>query len=159
MAQTSFIVYILYIVTIVLLASSASRLVYAEEIFDWTDAYSETYGSGSEDTGGDAGRGEQLVRLRAIGKLWTRYAALEQRLKQWKKGVQVFEDALLDPVASSCLEVHLAYASFCRLRGKLGNAQKVFVRALSAACPLHAPPLRPVRARLPLAPATPDSEL
>ena len=55
---------------------------------------------------------------------------------------------MVDPIASSCLEVHLAYAAFCRARKKISNAQKVYVRSLASTCPLHAPPFRPVQVRL-----------
>jgi tetratricopeptide (TPR) repeat protein len=126
----------------------AARLLYTEEIFAWTDAFSE------EEPGGEQGEGEgeggqRRARLQAIGRLWTRYAAMEQQLKQWKKAVQVFEDALQDEVANRCLELYLAYVSFYRARGKISSAQKVLVRALAAAGPLHCPPQPPVRVYLP----------
>ena len=47
------------------LASIAARLVYAEEIFDWTDAYSETYSGGEEGT--EEGQ-LKLQRLRCVGR-------------------------------------------------------------------------------------------
>ena len=61
----------------------------------------------------------------------------------------MFEDALVDPVGGSNLEVYLAYVTFCRGRGKMSNAQKVFVRALTQDCALHNPPFHEVRFLLP----------
>jgi hypothetical protein len=91
-----------------------------------------------------------------IGQLWIAYAQTEMGLKQYKKATQIFDDALNDPIASSCCGVYLAYANFCEerfphvivcsirtfadcvcillllYRGKIGNAQKVFLRGLQA---------------------------
>lgn len=48
--------------------AAADRLVYAEEIFDWTDAYSETYSSGEGEGQGTEEEQLKLQRLRSIGR-------------------------------------------------------------------------------------------
>lgn len=101
-----------------------SRLVFAEEIFDWTDSYSETL-SQSPDTP------EAQHAVEAIASLWIKYATMEQNLRQWKKAVQVYEDAVNDPVASRSPSVYLAYVDLCKARGKISNAQKIYIKALT----------------------------
>lgn len=111
-----------------LLIDLESRLVFAEEILDWTDNYSETL-SATPDTP------EAQHALDCIGSLWIKYATMEQNLRQWKKAVQVYDDALNDPVASRAVSVYLAYAELCRLRGKISSAQKVYIKGLTANFP------------------------
>lgn len=101
-----------------------SRLVFAEEIFDWTDNYTEILQS--QDTP------EAKRALDAIGSLWIEYATMEQNLRQWKKVVKVYDDALNDPVASKASRVYLAYAEFCKFRGKISSAQKIYIKGLTA---------------------------
>jgi hypothetical protein len=105
-----------------------SRLVFGEEILDWTDNYSETLLS-TPDTP------EAQHALSCIGSLWIEYATMEQNLRQWKKAVQVYDDALNDPVASRAVSVYLAYAELCKLRGKISSAQKVYIKGLTAGFP------------------------
>jgi hypothetical protein len=44
------------------------------------------------------------------------YAQTEIAAKQFKKAVQIFDDALNDPVASTCCDVYLAYATYSKER-------------------------------------------
>lgn len=103
-------------------------MVFAEEILDWTDNYSETL-LATPDTP------EAQHALDCIGSLWIEYATMEQNLRQWKKAVQVYDDALNDPVASRAVSVYLAYAELCKLRGKISSAQKVYIKGLTANFP------------------------
>ena len=85
---------------------------------------------------------------------------MEMNLRQFKRAVQIFDDALNDSIASTTVDIYDAYASYCQDRydlflipdichllliyflylhgmilycsGKLGNAQKVFIRGLCA---------------------------
>lgn len=107
-----------------------SREFFMQAILDWTDNYSETLAKSPES---DAAKNA----VAAIGDLWIAYATFEKTLRQWKKCVQVYEDALSDSVASLCDKVYFSYAEFCQSRGKYSNAQKVYIRALSAQFPTH----------------------
>jgi hypothetical protein len=100
-----------------------------EEIFDWTDNYTENLLPTPDSQ-------EAQHALACIGSLWIQYATMEQNLRQWKKAVQVYDDALNDPVASRAVAVYLAYADLCKLRGKISNAQKVYIKGLTANFPL-----------------------
>lgn len=102
-----------------------SRLIFAQEIFDWTDNYSETLQTAEDSP-------EAQRALDAISTLWIEYATMEQNLRQWKKVVMVYDDALNDPVASKASRIYRSYAEFCKSRGKISNAQKVYIRGLSA---------------------------
>jgi tetratricopeptide (TPR) repeat protein len=108
-----------------LILSLESRLIFAEEIFDWTDNFTENLLSAPDSQ-------EAQHALGCIGLLWIQYATMEQNLRQWKKAVQVYDDALNDPVASKAVSVYLAYADLCKLRGKISNAQKVYIKGLTA---------------------------
>jgi tetratricopeptide (TPR) repeat protein len=101
---------------------SESRMLFEELIFDWTDKYTESIPV--DDVEGRANAVDK------IASLWVEYATFEQRLRQWKKVVQVFENALNDEVTSKSRKVYVAYANFCKVRGKIANAQKVYLRAL-----------------------------
>lgn len=81
-----------------------------------------------------------------IESLWLEFARFEISLQQYKTAVEVFEKALKDPIISirstvvsdnlvrdgGSFNIYTAYADFCIDRGKLANAQKVFIRALCA---------------------------
>lgn len=101
---------------------SESRMLFEELIIDWTDKFTESIPL--DDIEVRANIIDMMVSL------WIEYAAFEQRLRQWKKVVQVFENALNDEVISKSRRVYVAYADFCKSRGKIANAQKVYLRAL-----------------------------
>jgi hypothetical protein len=95
-----------------------------QEIFDMADAFNENLaGSSSE---------EALRAAEVLAALWIAYANLEASWKQWKKAVQVFDDALADPIVCTRAAVYQAYADFCRSRGKQANALKVYLRGMKA---------------------------
>jgi tetratricopeptide (TPR) repeat protein len=106
-----------------------SRLIFKQEIMDWTDNYIENLQSNSNSE-------EAKQALSAIVQLWVRYATFEITLRQFKKAVQVYEEALTDPIASTSPEMYLAYAEFYKSRGKLSNAQKIFLKGLSQSFPV-----------------------
>ena len=103
-------------------------MMFEEQIFDWTDKYTESLSSNVSES--DAARDAD-----SIISLWIEYAAFEQRLRQWKKVVQVYENALNDELTSKSPRVFIAYANFCKSRGKIANAQKVYLRALCLSLP------------------------
>jgi hypothetical protein len=102
--------------------------VFAGEIIDWTDNYSEKLSQTPETP-------EAQHALESIASLWIKYATMEQNLRQWKKAVQVYEDALNDPVASHSPTIYLAYVDLCKARGKISNAQKIYIKALTGGFP------------------------
>jgi hypothetical protein len=99
--------------------------VYVQEIFDWTDSYNENLSGTPESQ-------EAKAAAKQLTDLWISYANYETSLKQWKKAVQVFEDALQDPLVSRQADVYVSYAVFCRSRNKQSNALKAYVRGLKA---------------------------
>ena len=58
---------------------------------------------------------------------------MEISLRQFKQAVKIFEDAIGDPVVSRSADIYLAYVDYCKTRGKLSNAQKVYIKGLSSA--------------------------
>lgn len=102
-----------------------ARTLYLQEIFDWTDSF-------NENLGGSTSSIEGRVAFNKLSELWVNYAKFEINLKQWKKAVQVFEDALNDSVVSRSAFVYVAYADFCKSRNKQSNALKVYFRGLLA---------------------------
>lgn len=96
-----------------------------QEIFDWTDSFNENLADVAESAEGK----------NALGKLcdlWISYAQYEISLKQWKKAVQVFEDALKDELVSKQAKLYVSYADFCKSRNKQSNAVKAYVRGLKS---------------------------
>ena len=67
-----------------------------------------------------------------LTKLWIAYASYEASLKQWKKAVQIYDDALQDELVSKTSAIYISYADFCIFRKKHSNALKVFVKGLKA---------------------------
>ena len=102
-----------------------SRQIYLEEIMDWTDNYTENNLSLSSSV-------EAKDALSNIVKLWIAYCTMEISLRQFKQAVKIFEDAISDPVASRSALIYLAYVDYCKTRGKLANAQKVYIKGLSS---------------------------
>ena len=105
--------------------SLESRQIYLEEIMDWTDNYTENNLSLSSSV-------EAKDALSNIVKLWIAYCTMEISLRQFKQAVKIFEDAISDPVASRSALIYLAYVDYCKTRGKLANAQKVYIKGLSS---------------------------
>lgn len=102
-----------------------SRQVYVQDIFDWTDSYNENL-AGSSDSA------EAKLALDRIAELWISYAQYEISLKQWKKAVQVYDDALQDELVAKQAKVYVSYAEFCKSRNKQSNAVKVYIKGLKA---------------------------
>ncbi len=108
-----------------MLGFAEARTLYLQEIFDWTDSFNENLGGlTSSKEGRDA--------FNKLSELWVNYAKFEINLKQWKKAVQIFEDALNDSVVGRSAVVYVAYADFCKSRNKQSNALKVYFRGLLA---------------------------
>ena len=102
-----------------------SRQIYLEEIMDWTDNYTENKL--------DISQSDEAKRaLSTIVKLWIAFCTMEISLRQFKQAVKIFEDAIIDPIASRSADIYLAYIEYCKTRGKLANAQKVYIKGLSA---------------------------
>ena len=92
---------------------------------DWTDNYRESL-SKSPDLK------EAVDALSSIVNLWVAFATMEINLRQFKRAVQIYDDALNDPIVNRSAEIYLHYVEYCKTRSKLSNAQKVFIRGLSA---------------------------
>ena len=97
---------------------------------DWTDNYTENNLSLSSSA-------EAKDALSSIVKLWIAYCTMEISLRQFKQAVKIFEDAISDPVASRSALIYLAYVEYCKTRGKLANAQKVYIKGLSSSLEQH----------------------
>jgi hypothetical protein len=95
---------------------------------DWSDNYTENMLNKSASK-------EAKDALSSIVKLWTAFCKMEITLRQFKRAVKIFEDALSDPVASRSAEIYLAYVDYCKTRGKLSNAQRVYIKGISSALP------------------------
>ena len=93
---------------------------------DWTDNYTENNMASSSSE-------EASSALSSIVKLWIAYCTMEISLRQFKQAVKIFEDAIGDPVVSRSADIYLAYVDYCKTRGKLSNAQKVYIKGLSSA--------------------------
>jgi hypothetical protein len=91
---------------------------------DWSDYYTENAGSISS--------AEIQTVMDAIVNLWIQCANFEVSLHQFKKAVDVYDRALIDPICSKALAIFRAYASFCLDRKKPGNAQNVYIKGLCA---------------------------
>jgi hypothetical protein len=102
-----------------------SRQIYLEEILDWTDNYTENLLSNSSSQ-------ESKDALSSIVKLWIAFCTMEITLRQFKRAVKLFEDAISDPIASRSANTYLAYVDYCSTRGKFANAQKVYIKGLSS---------------------------
>ena len=92
---------------------------------DWTDNYTENNLASSFSK-------EAKDTLSSIVKLWIAYCGMEISLRQFKQAVKIFEDAISDPVVSRSADIYLAYIDYCKTRGKLANAQKVYIKGLSS---------------------------
>ena len=65
-----------------------ARQVYKENLMDWIDHYNENLND-------EVSSMESRIARRNIANLWIEYCNLEKSLKQFKKAVQVYEDALV----------------------------------------------------------------
>ena len=63
-------------------------------------------------------------------QLWINYAGMEIGLKQWKKAVAVYDEALSDQFVSRSGLIYKAYSNYCRDRNRLPSAQKAIVKGL-----------------------------
>jgi hypothetical protein len=95
---------------------------------DWSDNYTENMLNKSASK-------EAKDALSSIVKLWIAFCTMEINLRQFKRALKIFEDALSDPVASRSADIYLAYVDYCKTRGKLSNAQKVYIKGISSALP------------------------
>lgn len=99
-----------------------------EEIFDWSDYYTETYGEDVSST--------SAVEMRKnLVNLWTAYAQFESGLKQFKKATEVFDKALGDPIVGKTNHIYESYADYWVGRNKLASAQNMFIKGLCAGLP------------------------
>lgn len=104
---------------------SESRQIFQEELMDWTDHYTENFSTEIETSDAEEAR-------KNIANLWIAYCSMERTLKQWKRAVQVYEDALKEEVSNKCIDIYVSYADYCKERGKKSNAQKIYIRGLCA---------------------------
>jgi hypothetical protein len=100
---------------------TAARDMYFDKLSEWVMELEDAEG------------GPELYpqQLAAVEALWCGYAAMEKGLRQWKQTVKVFESAITCSVAEKGARVWLEYIQFCVERKKLGNAKKIFGRALN----------------------------
>lgn len=101
-----------------------NRIYYQEELLDWIDCYNETLVNCEDKV-------RQQEAFNSIIDLWIDYSNYEKQLKQYKKVVNIFEDALNDSLTKTSWRIYHAYSQFYQQREKKSNAQKIFVRGLS----------------------------
>ena len=104
---------------------SESRGIYSEELFDWSDYYTERL-SKTPDSEEARHAMSRIVQLRIA------YCTMEVNLKQFKKATTIYDDSLKDPVVNRLADIYLAYVEYCTSRGKSTSAQNVFLKGLSA---------------------------
>lgn len=92
---------------------------------DWSDYYTEAC---SEQPAAP----ESKTTFDSIINLWIQFSLFEISLHQFKKAVEVFEKAIVDPIGCKSSVLFQTYAKFCIDRKKLANAQNVYIKALSA---------------------------
>jgi hypothetical protein len=102
-----------------------AREIYAGEIMDWTDYYTETYNT-------DTISEDSLNCLKSIANLWIASCNMEISLKQFKKTEQLFKNALEDNIVMKSFDIYKAYADFCKSRNKNATAQNVYIKGLCA---------------------------
>lgn len=103
-----------------------ARQIYMEKIMDWTDHFTENLQSNPD---GDLAK---QAALDSICKLWIQYVGMESTLRQFKTAIQIFDNALNDPVAKGCVQIYLAFAEYCKERKKVPKAQKVYISGINA---------------------------
>ena len=104
---------------------SESRRIYTEELFDWSDYYTEQLSKTPDSE-------EARHALSRIVQLRIAYCTMEINLKQFKKATTIYDDSLKDPVVNRLADIYLAYVEYCTSRGKSTSAQNVFLKGLSA---------------------------
>lgn len=92
---------------------------------DWSDYYTEAC---SEQPAAP----ESKTAFDSIINLWIQFSIFEISLHQFKKAVEVFEKAIVDPIGCKSSVLFQTYAKFCIDRKKFANAQNVYIKALSA---------------------------
>ena len=97
-----------------------------EFIMDWTDSFSENFPEA------DLTQPDTKKAVDNIVQLWIEYANMEAKLRQWKRAVKVFDDALNDSIVSKSGIIYGSYANYYKERSKLSNAQKVYLRGLTS---------------------------
>lgn len=92
---------------------------------DWSDFYQENCTCQPSSK-------ESEVVFDSITSLWIQFSSFEISLHQFKKAVEVFEKAIVDPICCKALRIYQAYAQFCIDRKKLANAQNAYIKGLCA---------------------------
>jgi len=105
---------------------SESRQIFEQTLFEWVDLYQEEP---------EPQTPQQISSLKAkedaIVGVWLYYTSMEKRLRQFKQAKKVYESAVTCAVAERSAKVWIDYARFCRERGKMSNARKVYLRGLA----------------------------
>ena len=92
---------------------------------DWSDYYTEACSE-------QPASAESKITFDSIINLWIQFSHFEISLHQFKKAVEVFEKAIIDPIGCKSSLLFRSYAKFCIERKKLANAQNVYIKALCA---------------------------
>lgn len=106
-------------------ALTGCRNVFVQEVFDWSDYYTENCSSSAVS--------EESITLKyKLIQLWQAYASFEANLKQFKKAVEVYEKAIQDPIVGQSAMMYRLFGEYYVARGKAGNAQKTYITGLTA---------------------------
>ena len=64
-------------------------------------------------------------------RLWISYAEMEISLRQWKKALAVYEEAIADQFVCMSGLIYKSYSNYCRDRNRPKNAEKILMKGLT----------------------------
>ena len=104
-----------------------ARLIFTEGISSSLDYYARHLAFDKK------GSPEALSHLEGLAQLWCAYAAMEISFRQFKKAIDVFDEALKEPLLQQSASIFIAYAHFYWFdRKKFVKAQNMLLRGLEA---------------------------
>jgi len=105
--------------------TEAKRDVYREELFDWTDGYTENLASRSA-AGDDA---DAAIARNAIVKLWVAFANMEFEEMKLENVLAIYKEAAADPIAGTQSSLYRYYIEFLNDREEGEVAEYPFQHA------------------------------
>lgn len=100
------------------------RDTYLQEIFDWSDYWTENWSGNETDPEAKAFVTNNLIEL------WKSYAFFEAKNKQFKKAVDVFKKATDDVIVGVTARLFEVFAEYYVEKSKPASAQKVLIEGL-----------------------------
>lgn len=97
---------------------------YLQEIFDWSDYWTENWSGNETDPEAKAFVTNNLIEL------WKSYAFFEAKNKQFKKAVDVFKKATEDVIVGVTARLFEVFAEYYVEKSKPASAQKILIEGL-----------------------------